>query len=372
MIRPDQSSSSDSTPPLAVATPPSRKSGRITLKDVAKVAGVHFTTVSMALRDHTSIPESTRVQIKAIAQRLGYTPNPVFSALTHFHLHGRVRAKPPEIAYVINVSRASGEVRYPFEKCILDGAEQQAQRLGYQLRCLSIARGLHTNEEATRILEENQIRGVIIGCFEPFQPALELAWDDYAVVKVNSLHALPETTMVANDQRQDVRLGFQSLQGKGYRRIGLAIGRGDEEATEFRHSTGFLLEQATIPASDRIPQLLFPHRATYDEVVALLREWITAHRVEAVLCNWMNVADLIRDAGFSVPHEVACACLCLVDEPRYKDTAGVCPNLNLVGANAVSLLVTQLKAGEYGVPEFASRTYVRSFWKDGATAPTLR
>ena len=44
-------------------------------------------------------------------------------------------------------------------------------------------------------------------------------------------------------------------------------------------------------------------------------------------------------------------------------------NLHMVGVKAVSLLTTLLKSGDRGVPEYASRTYVRSYWQDGASAP---
>ena len=40
---------------------------RITLKQVAQVAGVHQTTASRALRGQNSIPEATRQRIRRIA-----------------------------------------------------------------------------------------------------------------------------------------------------------------------------------------------------------------------------------------------------------------------------------------------------------------
>ena len=67
---------------------------RTTIKDVAKVAGVHFTTVSLALRRHPSIPEATRERIRRVAERIGYAPDPVFGALTRFHVNGSVRTLP--------------------------------------------------------------------------------------------------------------------------------------------------------------------------------------------------------------------------------------------------------------------------------------
>jgi DNA-binding LacI/PurR family transcriptional regulator len=55
---------------------------RITLEDIAKIAGVSKMTVSLVLRGDPSISESTSNYIKEIAARLGYTPNRIAQGLT--------------------------------------------------------------------------------------------------------------------------------------------------------------------------------------------------------------------------------------------------------------------------------------------------
>ena len=47
----------------------------VTLKDVAKLAGVSHTTVSLALRDSPSITEETKSIVRAAAKKLSYYPN---------------------------------------------------------------------------------------------------------------------------------------------------------------------------------------------------------------------------------------------------------------------------------------------------------
>lgn len=48
-----------------------------TIKDIAGLASVSISTVSLALKDSDSVREETRVRIKDIAERLGYRPNPL-------------------------------------------------------------------------------------------------------------------------------------------------------------------------------------------------------------------------------------------------------------------------------------------------------
>src|SRR5688500_4585380 len=55
-----------------------------TLADIAAAAKVHVTTVSLALRDHPSIPPVTRARIRAMAREFGYQRDPLIDAL-NFH-----------------------------------------------------------------------------------------------------------------------------------------------------------------------------------------------------------------------------------------------------------------------------------------------
>ena len=45
---------------------------RVTLADIAREAAVHVTTVSLALRNHPRLPESTRLRIQKLAQTFTY------------------------------------------------------------------------------------------------------------------------------------------------------------------------------------------------------------------------------------------------------------------------------------------------------------
>jgi LacI family transcriptional regulator len=341
-----------------------------TIKDVARAAGVHYSTVSLALRGHPSIPARTRERVERVAQRVGYRRSEVLSALSRFRQSGGAAFPAPRIAYLVNRSPAMGFDALVHQQHFLAGARQQAEALGYELELLFVAPGHHDSSSLAEHLRVTNTTGVIVGAFEPGLGEVSLDWNAFSVVKIDSCHVAPAAPVVSNDQLHVVRLAFQKLAARGYRRIGLAVGRGDEVGTNHRHAMGYLIEQSALPAEARVPSLLFPYNASPPEVAELLGDWIRQHRVDAVLCNWLNVEDLLRDVGLRVPRDVACACLCLVDaRPRL---AGVVPHLRVVGAHAVSLLASLMRSGERGEPEFASCTFVPALWRDGASAPLRR
>jgi LacI family transcriptional regulator len=356
---------SDSNPPVEGTT----NTRRPTLKDVAREAGYHITTISLALRQHPSIPPDTRQRIAAIAQRLGYERNPVFHALSRFRQQGRVRAPATRIAYLENYGAGAGMARQAHLQSMLDGAQQQAGLLGYELEVLAVGDDDHDARSLTHHLRDNHIHGVVIGAFLPGFAEIALNWDDYAVAKIHSRHMEPNVTVVANDQLREVRMAFRHLTAFGYQRIGLAVCRADEDACGHRHVAGFLMEQASLPAARHVPPLVFPYNTTGEILGGMIARWVKRHQVDAVLCNWISTRERIEQAGLRVPQDVACACLCLCD-PAPAGLAGVRPHLHLVGERAVSIVVTQLKSGVLGPPEVPSSIYVQSTWQDGSSAPS--
>jgi LacI family gluconate utilization system Gnt-I transcriptional repressor len=62
-----------------------RATGRVTLADVARIAGVSPITVSRALRGERGVDPQLVIRAKAAAERLGYVPDPAARALASRH-----------------------------------------------------------------------------------------------------------------------------------------------------------------------------------------------------------------------------------------------------------------------------------------------
>ena len=65
----------------ALPTKSHRATGRVTLSDVARAAGVSASTVSRALRGERSVDPALIERVTAMSSRLGYVPDPAARAL---------------------------------------------------------------------------------------------------------------------------------------------------------------------------------------------------------------------------------------------------------------------------------------------------
>ena len=338
-----------------------------TIKDVARVAGVHFTTVSMALRGHPSIPATTRDRIVSAAGRIGYQRDAIFSALSNRRSRGANQSFIPRIAFISNISPLEEFQRHSAHRALLDGAQRQSEALGYKFELLLLGAGEHTSASLYKYLKKNSITGLIIGGFESGRTTLELPWSEFCVVKVDSRHMDPPVAIVSTDQFNGVRVAIQQMRALGYRRLGIAVGLHDEEGTDDMHVSGLLAEMPDIGTKDWIPPLLFPRNASGPDVIPLLGAWIKEHKIDAVICNWTSIRQLLSESGYRVPQDIACACLCM--SRKNPALAGIVSNMGLVGQRASTLLATLLRSERRHSPNLATTTLVQGNWYDGSSAP---
>ena len=98
---------------------------RVTQTDVARVAGVHNTTVSLALRNSQLIPDTTRERIRAVATRMGYCPDPALRALVAYRNSRRQNRQPITIAYATNWSTRWGWKEMACQEKYYEGAKKR-------------------------------------------------------------------------------------------------------------------------------------------------------------------------------------------------------------------------------------------------------
>ena len=355
---------------------------RVTQSDIARAAGVHNTTVSLALRNSPLIPETTRQRIQEVARALGYCPDPALQALVAYRNTRRKPINGETIAYVTNWETQWGWSRLPAHDMHYAAAKQKAEELGYHLDHLWMGEPGMNLHRLDSVLLHRGIRGVLFAASRTScEDLAELTWSRLSAVRIGCFPQAPAVNQVAIDPVGVMRLAMQHVLYAGYRRIGLVMPHRWDKLTDQVWSAAFHAEQYRCHLREKLPILhlqspvdeqtageISPHDAAND-ATALLR-WCRQYRPEVVLGPGAAVLAHIRRSGFQVPADFAYADL-LLHEPR-SDVAGVWADCRKVGELAVEMLAAQLQQNLLGRPAVATVTSVGGIWCDGTTLPTHR
>ncbi|HVT74180.1 MAG TPA: LacI family DNA-binding transcriptional regulator [Lacunisphaera sp.] len=352
---------------------------RVTLADIAAKAGVHVTTVSLALRNHPRLPESTRQRIHKLAEEMGYRPDPLLRALISYRGRVMERRNMPTLAYVTNWATCWGWKKVTAHPDFYAGAEAKANQLGYKLEHFWMREPGLTQGRLSRMLYSRGINGLIIASHgREMGDALQFDWQNFSAVKIDYFPHQPVLHNVTNNQCDIIRLAMQKVMAAGYRRIGFVMHRGWDHAVDHLWTAGFLCEQQNLAPRERVPAHIFPEphpierwfNETNVPVVvdqAALEKWLNKYQPEVVISKASFVLPVFKKLGIRVPRDVAFVDVFL--EELNGMTAGVRQNHETVGAVAVEILAGQLQHNKFGVPEIPTTTYVEGTWFDGQSCP---
>jgi LacI family transcriptional regulator len=334
------------------------------LADIAKKAGVHVTTVSLALRNSPRLPEATRTRIRALAESMGYAPDPLLQALAAYRGNTMERKSPPTLAYVTNWNSRWGWRKVIAHPDFYEGALARSKELGYQLEHFWLREPGLTHGRMSQILTARGIHGVIIASHvREIDSALQFDWSHLSAVKIYYFPHEPQLPRVTNDQLQIIRLAMQKVLSYGYRRIGMVMDEGWDITVDRLWSAGYLYEQQAAPVEDRLSPYLFPCAES-------LESWLQRQRPEVVIGQSSVIMPALQNLGWRVPRDIALVDIFLDD--LSGKTAGVVQNHNEVGRLAVELLAGQLVQNKFGIPSIPTTTYVEGTWHDGQSLPVPR
>ena len=122
--------------------------GKVTLKDVAKVANVSFTTVSRALSGNPEISNDTRDRILKICEEMGYTTNYIARSM--------IKKKTELIGLIVP------SIDNPFMSELAYYVEVTARRFGYNLILCNSHPDLTQEQKVMQLMVGHQVDGVLI------------------------------------------------------------------------------------------------------------------------------------------------------------------------------------------------------------------
>jgi DNA-binding LacI/PurR family transcriptional regulator len=182
---------------------------RISIKDIAALAGVSHPTVSRALRGEGRISDETRTRIVTIAQEMGYMPNLV--------ARGLVMQRTLSIGLVVT------NIGDPFHSEIIRGVESVARENEYSLFLGSTTADPEQEIRVVHSFRGRSVDGIIIASSEVGARYAELIGEDFRLdvpIVLISSHAkgYPLHSVTHNDYAGAGQV-MAHLLAQGYRRV---------------------------------------------------------------------------------------------------------------------------------------------------------
>ncbi|AHF90951.1 LacI family transcriptional regulator [Opitutaceae bacterium TAV5] len=330
------------------------------MSDVAKKAGVHPSTVSLALRNHPSIPRVTCERIRALADRLGYRPNPLVSALVAERKRRRPSGYGSTLAF-LTAGRAPDEWKLSPNYVVLHDAMQvHADLRGYRLERFWLEEPGMSPARLRQILISRGIRGIVVCPLFGPPRGLDFDFSGFAAVEIGHTVSSPNLHRVSINYYAVIRLAMERLRATGHRRIGLATTSQVDNRVNHLSLAAFLAERHNDPKHFVAPLT----RSHWDR--ESLGPWLQAKRPDAIMVPLAGdhglFGTLLRDLSVSVPRDLSLVCL---DSLPGSRQSGVVQDLEAAGRAAVDLVTSHVERADFGVPRRPQMIVVDGDWQDG-------
>ncbi len=344
---------------------------RVTLKQVALQAGVHISTAWRALKNDTYVEPAKRAKIRAIAKELGYTPDPMLTALSNYRRKQQPQVFQSTLAWVNNFpvrreGRDLGNIQGYHA-----GALRFATQMGFKLEEFWLAESGMTPRRAREVLLARGIRGLVF----PPQPlsGTELAFDvePFAAVAIGYSLTTPRLHVVGNHQHNATLQALRELAQLGHRRIGMVSATETLRRANHSFESPYHFFQSVQSEAQRVPLFSIPGRdeprniaAARDDFIA----WFKRHKPTAIISHVSEIRTWLEAAGKAVPDDVSLATLSRVFDQTWS---GIDQQEEQIGMRAVELLVSLFQNGERGSPAMPLRMLIEGRWCEGDTTRRL-
>lgn len=269
---------------------------RVTLRDVAREAGVSITTASRALNGKGELAAESRALVLEVAERLRYVPSDVARTLASG------RSNTLGVMFT--------DITHPVYADLLAGVEEAANKEDVSLLYMNSGEDMEVAARCMRVLRSRHVDGVV------FTPLLSDSGEGIAemaslgVPLVSILRAFPSVPIdyVITDNQQSGYLATRHLIDLGHRRIAHIGGVVGASTTDARLA-GY--EQALAEAHIASEAALISRGAhtVEDGQAVAARLFAASDPPTAVFASTFRQAlgtlEAARHAGVSIPDDVA-------------------------------------------------------------------
>ena len=270
-------------------------SKRVSIKDIAELAGVSHSTVSRALHGRGRMSDETRTRIVALAEDVGYTPDAL--------ARGLVRGETHTVGVVVTT------IADPFVVQIVDGIEDAAQEAGYSVFLSASHSDPEREISVVETFRQRRVDAVIVTSSRVGALYSDILRDFGApIVLINNMQEGKYLFSVAADDVSGAQMAVEHLLALGHRRIGY-IGSAERPISSQRRWQG-VLQAFSQFGIDPIPELtVAPQEETDLEVGRSGLVELLAHAPSAIFVyNDMTAIGVMlaaREREIDIPRQLS-------------------------------------------------------------------
>ena len=311
----------------------------ISIKDIAKLAGVAPSTVSLVLNDKAKqgrISDVLAEKIRILARENGYKPNQVAVSLRT----GSSKILGLIIEDISNVFFAN----------IAKAIEDEAEKYGYRVLYCSTENNTAKGNELINLLFQRQVDGYLISPTAGMEKGVsELLKTNQPVVLIDRYFPSLPAPYVLSDNIAGASEALEYFIQKGYRHIGLVTSDFPLMHPQQREAAYTqTLAQHNIAVN---PQFIFkvPYTALHHEATQLIADFIKSQpALDAIFftTNYLGIHGLasINNLNMKIPDDIAVICFDDHDVFQlYKPAiTAVKQNVQAIAETAMKLLMHQI------------------------------
>lgn len=335
------------------------------MQQIADAAAVSKSAVSLALRNDPRIPESTRLRIQQIAEKMGYQRNPVVDTLMSQLRAGRQPGFQANLALINCAPFEDLDSNETFKR-LREGVLERSQKLGYGVEEFWLQKPDLRSHRLKQILDTRGIRGIvligILGLDVVDDEKFALFYNDFACAVIGTAQLNKQINCSTNDQYLTARRATKKVLEMGYQRPILVVPEADDAILENKFSAGFYSISKSLPKRNQLDAV------GYDfQNIAQVIKTIEDRQADVIITNQKSLYPALMDTGLTIPDKIGFVHLDW--HTGLKGMAGMRQNNKVVGQVGVDLVVGQLQRNEFGAQEFPKVVEIESIWVEGLSLP---
>ncbi len=335
----------------------------VTQREIARAAGLSQTAVSLALRNGTGIAPATVEKVRAVAERLGYRPDPLISALMsqrQARTAAKLRAK---VAFLTAFPSRDGWRRSRFISDCFSGVQSACSARGYLVEPVWLFAPQIGGRRLSQILWTQNVQGLVVAPLPVENPPMDIDWERFAAVSLDYSMANPELHRVVDDHACGIERIIEETDRRGYRRPGLILRAPQNIRTRHSRLGAFLAQARRHPDWRPVEPLILPEDRWDSREFT---RWVRRERPDVILTEEPEVLSAATRIGLRVPRDTGV--VFFHQERPARRLSGILVNAEEVGRTAGSVLMRLIETNERGVPAVPNTTLVSSLtWHEGRT-----